>query len=93
LKQTGVAEERDAIRKYLSGQDEEAQDLIALWDQLLDTAEQCREQNQANGSLVETHRRHVQRALDLLRGTEATPTYGPSGETRDNNDSHSLAKA
>ncbi len=93
LKQAGVAEENSVIREFLSEQDENAQELIPLWDQLLDTAQQCRKQNQANGALVEVHRRHVQRALDLLRGTEETPTYGPGGETRDRNDTHSLAKA
>lgn len=93
LRRAGVAEERSAIRKFLAAQTEHADQLVSLWDQLLTLAAECHDQNGANGALVEIHRRHVQRSLDLLRGTQDTPTYGPGGETRDRDDRHSLAKA
>lgn len=93
LKQAGVTEERSAIREFLSTQPEVPTELISEWDRLLELATQCHNQNKANGALVEIHRRHVQRALDLLRGTQDTPTYGPAGEARGRDDTHSLAKA
>lgn len=93
LQQAGVAEQAGEIRDFLRKQESQPEELVALWDRLIATAGQCREQNRVNGALVEIHRRHVQRALDILRGTQETPTYGPYGETRSGDDTHSLAKA
>lgn len=92
LAQMDVAENNDEIRRFLASDKQHGEELVALWDRLIETAARCRERNQANGSLVEIHRRHVQRALDILRGTQPPPTYGPQGQTQ-GNDTHSLAKA
>ncbi len=69
-------------------------DLPHQWEQLLRLARECRQRNQTNAAIVEAGRRHVQRALDLLRGSpENSKTYGRKGDTHSASNGHTLAKA
>ncbi|HEB56573.1 MAG TPA: flagellar protein FlgN [Gammaproteobacteria bacterium] len=43
-------------------------ELICLWDELMDIAEKCRDQNRVNGSIVELASKQSRTALDILRG-------------------------
>ena len=88
-----VPDNREAIGAYLAKQAEHGPALARQWSHLLAIAEQCHHQNQLNGALVEMQRRHVQRALDILRGTPENATYGPRGTTEPRSGSHTLAKA
>lgn len=93
LSSLDIADNRGAIDAYFADQAKEMPALAQLWTELLDLAEACRRQNQSNGALVDTQRRHVQRALDILRGEPDATTYGPDGDTDRRSGSHSLAKA
>lgn len=88
-----IADDRETIGAFFAAQGDHATALTQCWSRLLDLADKCHAQNQLNGTLVETQRRHVMRALDILRGAPDTPTYGPTGTTDRHGGSHSLAKA
>ena len=52
------------------------------WNQLLDLAREAEQANRRNGILIETHLRHNQQALAVLK-TAANPgnsLYGPNGQ-------------
>ena len=93
LKALHVTDSRQAVDDFIAVQPAHASTLRQRWNQLLKLADECRNQNQLNGALVETQRRHVQRALDILSGTPESATYGPSGSTDRRSGSHTLAKA
>ena len=58
------------------------------------TLEDCRKQNEINGSILAHSQRQIRYALDLLRGvTAGQKTYGPLGESRSNHLSNTLGKA
>lgn len=44
------------------------QQLSALWDELVDLAENCRDKNRINGGIVELASRQSRQALDILQG-------------------------
>jgi flagella synthesis protein FlgN len=57
-----------------------ARDLAPAWREIQSLLAQCQALNRANGGLIETHRRHTQRALSILLGAPADTTlYGPGG--------------
>ncbi|MBL4711673.1 MAG: flagellar protein FlgN [Gammaproteobacteria bacterium] len=67
----------------------------ALWDELVNVAEKCRDKNRVNGSIVETASRQSQHALDILRGilpnaSSTVGLYDNSGHTKAFNNKHSL---
>ena len=51
------------------------------WESLLGTLRACHEANAVNGQITLQRRRHVERALHILRGTgeQAAGLYGPDG--------------
>jgi len=59
------AEDEEHSKHYDFGSDKE---LIALWDELVETAEKCRDKNRVNGSIVELVSRQSRHALDILHG-------------------------
>ncbi|MCB1874868.1 MAG: flagellar protein FlgN [Chromatiales bacterium] len=64
------------------------------WRELLAIAARCRHLNQINGGIVELSRRHIHRALDLLRGQERdAELYGPAGMNTGSRIGHTLAVA
>ena len=56
--------------------------LTELWSELVNVAEQCREKNRLNGSIVEQVSRQSRHALDILRGI--TPDASAVSELYDN---------
>ena len=56
--------------------------LTELWNQLVNLAEECREKNRVNGSIVETVSRQSRHALDILRGI--APDASADSELYDN---------
>jgi len=65
-----------------------------LWHRLLGLATQARSLNQINAGIVETSRRHAQKALNLIRGqVPGGELYSRGGLTRGYAGSRSLAKA
>jgi flagella synthesis protein FlgN len=66
--------------------------LADLWQQLLSTAAECREQNRQNHMLVELCSAHTRKALCVLRGEAMEQSvYGPDGDTSDPHQNRSLA--
>jgi flagellar biosynthesis/type III secretory pathway chaperone len=61
--------------------------LAELWDELVNVAEECREKNRVNGSIVELVSRQSRHALDILRGiapdtSAASEIYDNAGHTK-----------
>ncbi len=51
-----------------------------LWESFLVKLEQCREANAINGSFARIRRGHIEKALQILRGSDGTPSlYNPTG--------------
>ena len=68
--------------------------LQIIWNQLLDTIDQCHEQNRINHRIVEASKTNIQQTLDILRGDSALPKlYGSSGKKDNDQKGHSLAVA
>jgi flagella synthesis protein FlgN len=65
-----------------------------LWKQLLDLAREAEQANRRNGILIETHLRHNQQALSVLR-TAANPgnsLYGANGQISGTSSGRPLGK-
>ncbi len=75
------------------GQLPESDTITAHWQQVRDTANQCRLLNERNGHTVNLKHNHLRRALDLLTGRPATVTYGPEGKPTDSGESRTITKA
>lgn len=61
--------------------------LTELWSELVNVAEECREKNRLNGSIVELVSRQSRHALDILRGiapdtSTASELYDNAGQTK-----------
>ena len=61
--------------------------LTELWNELVNLAEECREKNRVNGSIVETVSRQSRHALDILRGIAPdaladSELYDNAGQTK-----------
>lgn len=72
-------EENDQSQHYDFGADKE---LAALWDELVEIAEKCRDKNRVNGSIVELVSRQSRHALNILHGI--LPDTSSSSELYDN---------
>lgn len=68
--------------------------LQTLWQQVLDNIRACRTGNLTNGGILELGRQHVEQALSVLRGENASPTlYGQKGNTAPRLGQRELGKA
>lgn len=57
--------------------------LADLWDRIIGNIRACRDNNIANGGILELGRLHVEQALAILRGSTAgPPAYDAQGEVR-----------
>lgn len=65
----------------------------ALWRELTERLEACRQRNLQNGRLVALRRAHVLRSLAVLGGNPPGATYGPAGLTTDAPQPRDLARA
>ncbi len=77
LRQAGAEPNHEALRT-LFADDAEA---LALLDTFAASARRCQQQNQTHGGIIELSQARIGRILDVLRGTEQTPTYGRSGRS------------
>ena len=75
------AEENAQNKRY---QFNDNKQLTALWNELVNLAEECREKNRVNGSIVELVSRQSRHALDILRGIApaASELYDNAGKTK-----------
>jgi flagellar biosynthesis/type III secretory pathway chaperone len=56
--------------------------LKALWQQILENLQACRDGNLTNGGILEAGRQHVEQALSILRGQSGAPAlYKAGGDT------------
>ncbi len=69
--------------------------LKSLWKRLLRTAQTCQNQNQINGGIINTTKRHIEQANTILNGRQPVSElrYDSSGETVSERQPRTLAKA
>ncbi len=65
FKSSNTEENEQGNHHYHFGADKE---MTALWDELVDIAEKCRDKNRVNGSIVELVSKQSRHALDILHG-------------------------
>lgn len=67
----------------------------SLWKKLLEAAGACQKQNQVNGAIINTTRRHAEQATNILNGIQPATElhYDSSGETISGHQPRTLAKA
>ena len=82
LQADGFSADKDGLAAYIDNQtQQDATALNTILGQLKQTAQDCRENNQINGGIVNVNRQHIQRAMNIFRGREMNPSsYGPGGE-------------
>ena len=73
------------------------QQLISLWDKLVETAEKCREKNRINGSIVDLVSKQSRHALDILHGilpdsSSISELYDNAGQTTKSLNKRSLVQ-
>lgn len=71
--------------------------LSILWEQLVDTAEKCREKNRINGSIVDLISKQSRHALDILHGilpdsVSVSELYDDAGHTTKSMSKRTLAQ-
>ena len=86
------ADESQQSRRY---QFNDNKQLTELWNELVKVAEECREKNRVNGSIVELVSRQSRHALDILRGiapdmSAASELYDNAGHTKSITNKRSL---
>ncbi len=79
---------------YQFGADTE---LNALWDELVNIAEKCRDKNRVNGSIVELVSRQSRHALDILHGilpdtSSISELYDNTGQATKSSNKRSLVQ-
>lgn len=82
LQAEGFTTDKEGLAAFIANQTQ--QDEVALntvMSQLKKTANECRENNQINGGIVNVNRQHLQRAMSIFRGRDVNAnSYGPGGE-------------
>jgi flagellar biosynthesis/type III secretory pathway chaperone len=86
------ADENQQNKHYLFNDDKL---LTELWSELVNVAEECREKNRVNGSVVELVSRQSRHALDILRGIApdslaVSELYDNAGHTKSFSNKRSL---
>lgn len=83
LSEQGYPQEHGGMAKWLQQRDGGNPQIAELWQQLLALAEDARQLNQINGSMIDTHLRNNQQALAILQAAAKQSTlYGPDGQTQ-----------
>lgn len=82
LRTSGLPFTPEDINEYIKTSAAQGQErLSTLWKQRQKQLQQCRDQNQLNGNLINRNRHYTLRALNVLSGQELKPTaYGPGGD-------------
>lgn len=56
--------------------------LKAMWQEISNLSKQCEKQNNINGIIIETNKRHTENALSILQGKQqSTELYSNKGES------------
>ena len=93
LADADLAADRDGMAAYIQRHDGDGR-LAKLWEELLESAGRCRDQNEINARIIEGSRHQAEAAFNILRGTPAGGNlYGPKGRTSTGGTSRPLAKA
>lgn len=92
----GVVKIEDEAQSHNYHFDTDVQ-LTALWDQLVDIAEKCRDKNRINGSIVELVSKQSRHALDILHGilpesSSISELYNNAGQTTKSSDKRTIAQ-
>ena len=59
-----------------------APQMKALWDEISNISKQCDKQNNINGIIIESNKRHTENALSILQGKQQnTELYSKKGES------------
>jgi flagella synthesis protein FlgN len=84
LSMQGYAQELDGMKKWLQKQRGEGNPQASeLWQKLLKLAENAKQLNQINGSMIDTRLRNNQQALAILQtAANQCALYGPDGQTQ-----------
>lgn len=93
LEHTGIAavDMHDFIENNPST--ENAPQLKALWEQLVDLLNQCRDKNRLNGSILDMSQRAIKQTIAVLQGHgHANELYGRAGKTVSTASGHSLTR-
>lgn len=82
---------------YISDQISADEQLNSLWNKLVEIAENCREKNRINGSIVEVISKQSRHALDILHGilpesSSISELYNNTGQTIKSSDKRSLVQ-
>ncbi|MFP5344536.1 MAG: flagellar protein FlgN [Gammaproteobacteria bacterium] len=92
LRSAGYPCTREGIMRYLAEHTDTGLD--GHWRALEQLLHQCQQQNEVNGGVVSLSRRHVQRALGILRGLPAEQSlYNAAGNAEEIPFSKTLATA
>ena len=69
--------------------------LKSLWETLRKVALECQQQNQINGRIITSSKRHIEQAAAILHGKPPSSElhYGSTGETVVETARHTIAKA
>lgn len=93
LSKLGYGNGLEALNNAINHQSNDTS-LSTLRDKLLVVLEQCKKQNQINGSILDGSQRGIRKALDILRGqTGSSETYTKTGITSHCSQSATLTKA
>lgn len=80
LTRAGLASDARDIEGFLTAVDRGGSGVASTWQQLRNTVQQCRDQNQRNGRLAVFQRRKTEQALNILLGSAPNnESYGPDG--------------
>lgn len=79
----GYSQEHGGMAKWLQQLDGRNPQIVELWQQLLALAENAKQLNQINGSMIDTRLRNNQQALTILQAAaKQSALYGPDGQTQ-----------
>lgn len=85
LQAEGFSPSKDGLEAFIANQnDNDVKQLNNALQQLRTTAQQCHENNQINGGIVNVNRQYLHQAMSVLRGRDTNVTsYDPGGEYTD----------
>jgi len=71
-----------------------APQMKALWDEISNISKQCDKQNNINGIIIESNKRHTENALSILQGKpQNTELYSNKGESIKSSHQQTLIRA
>lgn len=71
-----------------------APQMKALWDEISNISKQCDKQNNINGIIIESNKRHTENALSILQGKpQSTELYSNKGESIKSSHQQTLIRA